>query len=337
MLKKIVSENHKINAEAGNLDALPIVEQDKIFAKTQGFLPVREMVNMAIVGFGEYDYYKVNTLDGTNEVGVYEKRVSALEEWIEEEGAGFTEKEKQFLIQRWEDLETPFYYEYAAGWIALLSDSQIIPTLLCILVAIIGIFISGIFSDEYINKSDSIFFSTKFGRSRAVLAKVETGFLVTTIVYWGAILMYTLMVLGILGFGGANVPIQLVNWKSMYNFTFIQEYFVVVLGGYIGSLFILTVAMFVSAKSRSSVMGIVTAFVLSCVPMFLGRITLFSKIINFFPDIMFRMTEELDQFLIYDIGGKIMGLFEFLIPVYLVLYLLILPVLYQVYRRAEVK
>lgn len=32
-----------------------------------------------------------------------------------------------------------------------------------------------------------------------------------------------------------------------------------------------------------------------------------------------------------------MGLFEFLIPVYLVLYLLILPVLYQVYRRAEVK
>lgn len=339
VLREVAGENHKILAEVGNIDDLTIEEEQKAYAKTQNFLDIRELINDALVGFGEYDYYKVDGLDGSSEVEIYEKRISQLKTWLEtgENQTGFSEKDKEFLIQKWGELEKPFYYEYASGWIALLKEAQIFPTLLCILVAVTGFLTSGIFSDEFICKSDAIFFSARFGRNRAVAAKIGAGVLTTTIVYWGAVLTYTLITLGILGFGGANVPIQLVNWKSMYNLTFIQEYLLCVIGGYVGSLFIIAISMFVSARTKSSVIAIATAFVLSCVPVFLGRIPIVSKIINFFPDILLRVPHEIDQFLIYNIGGKTMELFSFLIPIYMLLSLLILPILYQVYKRMEVK
>ena len=58
------------------------------------------------------------------------------------------------MIQKYEDLETPFYYEYMDGWAALLQN---ISTFILILALVIGFFVSGIFSDEFQAKADSIF------------------------------------------------------------------------------------------------------------------------------------------------------------------------------------
>lgn len=333
ILQKVLRENHSIIEEEGGL------ESEKAYARTQGFLDIKEMINDALVGFEEYDYYKVDNLDGMEKTGIYEKRIADLKDWLEK-GEGkdmFSKAEKQFLIQKWEELKTPFYYEYAAGWIALLEESQILPTLLCIITVIAGFLVAGVFSDEFSNKSDAVFFSSRYGRNKAVAAKVGAGIVITTLIYWGAVLAYSLIVLGFTGFGGANIPIQLVDWKSMYNLTFIQKYFLVVGCGYVGCLFILGIAMFVSVMTRSSLFAIAAAFGISCIPMFLGRISFLSKAINFFPDMLLRISPEMDEFLIYNVGGKMMGLFDFLPLIYIVLYILLLPVLYYVYKRTEVK
>lgn len=341
ILRKVVSENHQIMEESGDLDAMPIEEANKVYAKTQGFVQIRELVNDALVGFGNYDYYKVDALDGSSDTGIYEKRIADLKEWLETEGEarGFIGEQKQYLIQKWEEVKTPFHYEYNAGWSTLLDNSHVLPTFLCALVAVMGFLVSGIFSDEFSNKADAVFFSARYGRNKAVLAKIGAGFLTATVVYWGAILTYTGIVLGVLGFSGGNVSVQVVAWEYVYNLTFLQEWILAACGGYVGCLIILGIAMFVSARTRSSVLAIAAAFILSCVPVFLGRIPMLNGMINFFPDILLRITEELkvDDFLIYTIGGKTMGLFEFLIPMYLLVYLLLQPVLYQVYKRTEVK
>ena len=47
----------------------------------------------------------------------------------------FTEEEQKFLIQQYENLKTPFYYEYADGWAALLQN---ISTFILILALVIG-------------------------------------------------------------------------------------------------------------------------------------------------------------------------------------------------------
>ncbi len=75
-------------------------------------------------------------------------------------------------------------------------------------VLITAFLVSGIFSSEFHLKADSIFFSTELGRNKAVRSKIITGFVVVTGIYWIAMLLYTVIVLGVLGVDGAECLIQ---------------------------------------------------------------------------------------------------------------------------------
>ena len=67
------------------------------------------------------------------------------------------------------------------------------------LALVIGFLVSGIFSDEFQSKADSIFFSARFGRSKGISAKVGAGFCITTGFYLMFVFLYTLIVLFVLG------------------------------------------------------------------------------------------------------------------------------------------
>lgn len=58
---------------------------------------------------------------------------------------------------------------------------------------------------------------------------------------------------------------------------------------------------------------------------------------NIFPDMLLRICTYHDEFLLCKIGGKVMGVFTFLIPLYLTLCIAAVPVLYLIYKKAEVK
>ena len=104
-------------------------------------------------------------------------------------------------------------------------------------------------------------------------------------------------------------------------------------GGYIGNLFILTFAMFVSAKSRSAVLSIAIPFVLSCVPMFLGRVPMLTDFMSYFPDMLLRINKFIGDFVFCEIGGKVFGIYSALVPCYLVLSFGLLPVMYYCYKK----
>lgn len=170
-------------------------------------------------------------------------------------------KEKDFLIQQYEKLEMPFYYEYIDGWATLL---QHIAIFILMLALVIGFLVSGIFSNEFQTKADSIFFSTRFGRKRGTLSKMGAGFCITSGFYVVFVLLYTVIVLFVLGADGANCPVQLDLWRSVYNITFLQAYFFIVLGGYIGTVFASTLAMLVSVLTRSTPTAIIVPFIVLC-------------------------------------------------------------------------
>jgi len=95
--------------------------------------------------------------------------------------------------------------------------------------------------------------------------------------------------------------------------------------------------MFISVKSRSTVISITIPFILSCAPMFLGRVPAFTRIMTLFPDQLLRINKGLGEFKLYEIGGKVFGYITIIIPLYLMLFLVLIPVLYIVYKRAEIK
>lgn len=333
VLSKVIEENTAIN---NSKEALSdnVQEKNKAYAKKQGFSDIVEMISNAFVGFEEYDYYRADSVTIEEVSKVYEKRILNLEEWLDTGEEHFSDAEKDFLIGQYQNLETPFYYEYTDGWQALLQN---ISTVILILALIIGFFVAGIFSDEFQLKADSIFFSTKLGRNKAVRSKIGAGLLITTLTYIIFVFLYSMIVLLLLGTDGAGCPIQWSMWKSFYNVTYFQAYLLIVLGGYIGTLFAMTVSMLVSAKTHSTVVAIMVPFILLCVFPFLSRIITLPQICSLFPDQLLEIFVILKDSGLYEIGGKVMGTIAVIIPAYLVPCIVLQPLLYDVYKRAEIK
>lgn len=313
-------------------------ENNKAYAKKQGFSDIRSMLNMAFTPFNEYDYYRADSLSVGKAGMLYERRIQNLTDWLEgdEVNDNYSEAKKNFLISQYQELETPFYYEYADGWKALLEYA---PSIIMLTVLVLGFLVSGIFSNEFQLKADSIFFSAKLGRDKAVASKIGAGFFIVTVIYWVTMLLYSAIVLITLGTDGAGCAIQtgMRGWKSFYNITFLQEYILTVIGGYLGSLFVLTVSMLVSAKFRSTVLAVTVPFMLLFIPSFLSGISGLSNILAILPDQLLQISDVISLFNLYEIGGKVIGAIPIIMVLYSALYCVLLPVLYRVYRKTEIK
>lgn len=337
ILSRVVEENAHISNSDEYLSN-DAKENNKAFSKMQGFYDIRSIINRAFCSFRQYDYYRIDSITGDEVRSFYERRISNLVEWLNSDEAinHFSDEEKLFLIGQYNKLETPLYYEYFDGWDLLLERA---PAIIMLLVLVTGFLVSGIFSDEIQLKADSIFFSTRLGRTKAVSAKIGAGFIMISAIYWITILIYSGIVLTSLGFDGADCAIQIgsSNWKSFYNITYFQDYLLTVFGGYIGSLFILTFSMFVSAKTRSSVLAVTIPFILIFIPSFLSGISVLSEVLGLLPDQLLQMCATVRLFNTYQIGSKVVGAVPIILVTYLLFYCILVPVLYWVYKKTEVK
>ena len=337
VLSEAILKNEEIIASPEYLSK-DVKENDKAYAKTQDFSDIRTIINKAFCSFNEYDYYRANSVTSDEVRNLYERRIANLTEWLnsDEIKDNFSKDEKEFLIAQYNELETPFYYEYSDGWKALLEYA---PSIMMLLVLILGFLVSSIFSNEFQLKADSIFFSAKLGRNKAINAKMRAGFLIITAVYWGTMLIYSAVVLGSLGTDGANCMIQtgLGGWKSFYNITCLQDYLLTMAGGYLGSLFILTLSMLVSAKTHSTTLAVTVPFILLFIPSFFSGISVLSKGLGLLPDQLLQVSQAVNLFNLYKIGGKVVGAIPIIMILYFILYCILLPMLYSVYQKAEIK
>lgn len=337
VLSSVIEKNAEINASDEYLSK-DYKENDKAYAKKQGFSDIIVMINKAFCSFQDYDYYRADSVTADEISEFYENRTSNLVEWLSTDEIKdlYSEDEKNYLISQYKELETPFYYEYADGWKSLLEYA---PTIIMLFVLIMSFLVSGIFSNEFQLKADSIFFSSKLGRNKATAAKIGAGFLIVSVIYWFVMLIYSAVVLMILGADGAGCVIQtgLGGWKSFYNITYFQDYLLTMIGGYLGSLFILTLSMLVSAKTRSTVLAVTIPFILLFIPSFLSGISVLSKVLGLLPDQLLQISEAVNYFNLYQMGGKVVGAIPIIMILYFVLYCVLLPVLYQMYRKAEIK
>ena len=337
VLSEAILKNEEIIASPEYLSK-DVKENDKAYAKMQGFSDIRTIINKAFCSFNEYDYYRANSVTSDEVRNLYERRITNLTEWLnsDEIKDNFSKDEKEFLIAQYNELETPFYYEYSDGWKALLEYA---PSIMMLLVLILGFLVSSIFSNEFQLKADSIFFSAKLGRNKAINAKMRAGFLIITAVYWGTMLIYSAVVLGSLGTDGANCMIQtgLGGWKSFYNITCLQDYLLTMAGGYLGSLFILTLSMLVSAKTHSTTLAVTVPFILLFIPSFFSGISVLSKGLGLLPDQLLQVSQAVNLFNLYKIGGKVVGAIPIIMILYFILYCILLPMLYSVYQKAEIK
>ena len=334
-IRKVIEENNKISQtpEAKSED---FQENDKAFHKKQGFQEIRNLLNYAYAeGFRDYNYFRADSLKPEDASKFYENRIVLLKEWLSGEGkALFSETEKEYLIKKYESLQTPFFYDYVEGWKQLFLY---FPTILMILMLVLGYLISGIFAREFQWKADSILFSSMYGKNKAVSAKVKACFYIVTGIYWCTVLLYTGAVLLYLGADGAFCPVQANSsgWKSFYEMTNMEKYILCAVGGYLGCLFISFLTMLVSGKTKSSVAAVVLPFVLLFLPSFLSNINhpAAAGILGLLPDRLLQLAQGTANFTLYEIGGKVLDGIFLLFLVYSVFCALLLPALKRMYRK----
>lgn len=298
----------------------------------------KAMINMGFCEFRDFNYYRIDSLS-KEEVGqIYENRGKSLEKWLNSEDADglFDENEKAFLIEQYREMKAPLYYEDYDGWKSALSYAQ---TIIMLIMLVSAFLVSGIFSNEFSWKSDSIFFSTKYGRDRGTRAKIMAGFIVVSVIYFIVISLYSLVVLGCLGSQGGNVMIQtgFWHWKSFYNITYMQLYLLTVVAGYIGTVFCLFLSMLVSAKTHTAVVAVTIPFAILFLPLFVSNFDFLSGILGVFPDRLLQINEIINTFDLYHIGGKIVGSIPIMLVIYPILSILMVPLMYHIYHKTEIK
>ena len=339
-LEKIIRENQRICAtpEAQSKD---YEQNDIAYGWKQGIRPVLNMMNYAYSkDFQEFDWYCNESVTVDQAKDFYSNRTRLMKQWLlDKTGSAqylFNENEQNYLIEQYETLETPFYVDYTEGWTQLLYNS---PFVIMVAALILGFLSSGIFAGEYRWKADPVFFSAKHGRDKAVWAKIGAGFWMVTGLYWASVLVYSLVTLGLLGFDGGSCPIQVDLWKSFYHLKLWQAWVLTAVGGYIGNLFFAFFTMWVSAKTRSAVFASTVPFLLIFLPNFLDNLNndTISKILGLIPDQLLQIQQALRYFNVYDLGIGVFNAMELLLPLYGLLTVVLVPVMYCRFRKRAVK
>ncbi len=333
----------EVIAELNRITSLPeytskdFHERGRIHHSLQAIAPIRKMFVFAYSpGYQEVDETVVDRLTPADAASFYDNRVRLLKEGIYDENQmlsyQLSERQKQYLISEYEKLETPFYYNYTAGWDQMLSNSYV---LILLSSLVLGFLVAGIFSNEFKWKADAVFFSSCYGRNKATVSKILAGFVLITVLYWLGIGIYTLFSLCYIGFDGGNCPIQFSYWKSFYRLTNVQAYLLVVAGGYIGNLFIAFLAMWVSAKTQSSVIAVTVPFFAIALPdMLKGTgIQWLDALVALLPDKLMQLSTVIQTLDTYDFGFVIVGRVFVLLMLYGTLAAALAPMLYRTYRR----
>lgn len=337
MITRAIDVNQQI-ISSEDYNSTDIQRQNAAYHDTQGYATIRSLIAQTYGGFNEYDYYRLDTLTPDEAGQLYDLRVQNLKEWLARPDISFSSAEEDYLVEHYEAMEPPLYYEYNDGWETLL---YYMPTLVMFLVYVIIFLTSGIFPCEGHWKSDAIFFSTWRGRHKAVRTKIAAALVTTTVLYWLVIAIYTLVVLALLGADGADGAFQLLKWTAFYNLTIVQAYALSVLGGYIGVIFLALLAMLMSVLTRSQVVGVIVPFVVVLAANFANSILsnweVLPSILGLLPDQLLQLSVVLDDFKLYTVFGHVTGSVPLLFLLYSALSLALIPLVYRVYRKSQVR
>lgn len=338
-LRRVIRENRRIR-ESPEARADDIRLNEIAYSRGQGIAEIRRLLNSCFAEeFREYDYYRADRLTEEDAASFYTNRTKLLADWLEGDAKDlFSDAEKEFLLKQYKGLSTPLSYDYMKGWTQLFEFA---PTVIMAAVLILGYLVGGIFSGEFLWRTDAVFFSTVYGRNKAAAAKLRAGFCIATAVYWAVFLIYTAAVLLYLGADGWACPVQADpgSWKSFYNITVLEKYLLAAAGGYIGCLFMSFLSMLVSAKTRSTVMAVTVPFILIFIPSFLANINspAAAKLLGLLPDQLLQAGMALNIFNLYSLGGKVTGGVPVVLVLYTVLTAVLLPVIYREYSRKEIR
>lgn len=248
---------------------------------------------------------------------------------------GKTPEQQKFLMKQYEKIQMPITYEAPVSWDTMILYAE---TYEMVLAIVIGFLTAGIFAEEFRNRAESVYYSTKYGRSKATKNKILAGILTTTIVYWTGAGILTLISFTVMGTSGMHTPYQLMFPYSIYSMTFGQYYLLILICGYIASLLTASTAMLTTAKMHTPYVAVCIPFFMLCVLPFIARaLPSFAAFFNLMPCVLTNILNCARTPILYQIGNTVFRQIPLVITLYTALSILLLPFVYRCYCRYGLK
>lgn len=272
----------------------------------------------------------------------YINRIENRKAWLYEDESSwghynYSSKEKQYILDRYESLETPMEVGFHEGWV---QANEQMPTLLKYGIILLSFLLAGIFSDEFFWKTDAVYYNTLHGRTKATIVKIGTGFFIITLVYWLCVGTYSFIVLGSLGTEGANCYIQshAAYWNIRENMTFLQKYLLTLIAGYLGYVFTGFLVIWISAKTKSPVLAVSISALLILLPSYLWNFysPAMRRIIGILPDKLLDIGSAIQYLYLYTIGNRVVTGIPIVLTVYPCVTVLLVFLCYREYRYKQI-
>lgn len=313
-------------------------EMEKIYAgnipndiygkELQGYYDIVIMVNGILRADKEFESSAILRMPVEDAKKIYRIREQNIQKIISIYAK--SEAQKEFLNKIYQEVKTPFYYEPYESWDILARYTN---TLGLIMILLLTIPVSAIFTDEFQTGAEAIFFSTKLGRGKAIASKIGAALILVTAVYWGIMLLFSGINLAVMGISGHSVLYQIDFSYSIYPLTFLQKHFLILGCEYIAALLAASTAMLMAVKTRKNAVAIFVPFLLFAVSPFIAREMPFKTFFQLTPDQLMNINNCLRFYYIYEVGGIVFRQISFLLVFYAVVSLILLPFVYKNYDR----
>ena len=284
---------------------------------------------------GSSNFEIINELTPKDGSNLYINRQDKIKEFIDNNGYLLKEE----VMESVKDIDNPLYYNYSDGWKMLLREMD--DAFGIYILIIICICIAPLFSLEYQTQVDSIILSTKNGRDKLIKSKFKASFIFTTILYFTSISFVALLRLFTYGFDGWNCKIQTSAsyWYSMYNINFLQAFLLATLLGYLASLIIMSIVMFISVKLKTPFTSVILSLVILFATSFIDKNStpiILSYITDLLPLNMTHISSILNDYKLYNLFGFLISQPYIMIISFIVLTITLLRFTYKTFNKYSI-
>ncbi|MCM1119315.1 MAG: hypothetical protein NC543_08145 [bacterium] len=268
--------------------------------------------------WNEYmDYETLSTIPTDDGIGFYDRRMEKIETLLNADYSygNYSEIEKAYWLEKAENVSTPFAWGNTIVWNIIWRAIG----MLAYQFFVISICIAPVFAGECQNRTDVLLMTTKYGKNRALIAKilVSLTFAILYITLCGLIGIGMNVLL--LGTDGWNLPIQL--WDTIYPYEWTVTAACAVNFGVILliMLFLTAFSLMLSAISRNPLVVLAVDILLFLGTVFLPSSKssgLWNRILRLFPLHCFDLRHVLSAYNDYPLGELILPYLTMIFLVY---------------------
>lgn len=246
-----------------------------------------------------------------------------------------TEKEMGYWEEKGKQIETPFTYEYTEGWSNLFNYMYTVNYMILLMLAIC---LSNVFSVEYLRKTDAIILCSQFGKKHLYWAKVLAGItfgVITAILFLGTTVISSICVYGS---DGLDAALQIAFPLSSWNISIGKSVLILLAALLIISVLYSIVIMVLSEVLKNSVavmaipVGIMILTMMIDIPY---QFRTASQIYDLLPTNLLAVWELWDDRLV-SLFGKYLTNFQIAPITYLVIIILLIFVGKRIYQKYQI-